>query len=464
MKLAFSIPRVPTEPSALSFSPPKGGNPSNRVGDVDNTNYSASRLVSSKHDTAARNNGKQLNSHDQDLLTGMSSSTFPDFTEATAWFDEIAGPGATSCSTVRQKLQENQWMDPNEGKLYVRRILSPPHFYISLHNEDYDPVRFRAIFNNGDYYERRVMDRFQIILAESNDYETSTIKTSDSNNGRYPIVLDVGGNIGYYSLLSAARNHAVLTFEINPTNLIRICESIHLNRPSHLGVKSPTMVSSPQLLPHGRQLDQKEQELIMAPIKLFRLAVSNQSNVTWKVAIPRRNPGEANVESIAGSRIEQVEKSTLHHSFVSSTTLDQFAQQRQWFDGLQRHQVFISILKVDTEGHETQILEGARRLIQSGLVRNVLLEYRKNGKEAVEILFEAGYVLVYDGTGSTPSIMLTVATSRAYLDKGIRIEDDKYQDLWFRLASCPLPPKSPSNPSMIAASSRVHPRKGGRSG
>ena len=73
-----------------------------------------------------------------------------------------------------------------------------------------------------------------------------------------------------YSLLSAAHGYDVVSFEINPANLIRVCESMHWN----------------QLYSHDH---------LFGRIHLFRNGVSSVHGTPVQVVVPKRNPGEAKV-------------------------------------------------------------------------------------------------------------------------------------------------------------------------
>ena len=107
----------------------------------------------------------------------------------------------------------------------------------------------------------------------------------------------------------------------------------------------------------------------------------------------------------------------------------------------------IVILKIDTEGHEPQILQGARNLLQDNIVHNVLMEYRTSCRDAVfEILLQNGYVLVYDEPSTNrPRTMLSQEQSKTVIDRihqtweKSNAKEDAYEDLWFRLASHRLP-------------------------
>ncbi len=121
-----------------------------------------------------------------------------------------ADDGAISCDVVQERVQSGQWEDPNHGQLFLRQVITKPSFYISVHNQEYDRIRYNSIFETGDYYEVEVRERFEYILGENQkdwDYHHSKF-----NHQRMPLVVDIGGNIGYYTLLSAAWKHAVVTF------------------------------------------------------------------------------------------------------------------------------------------------------------------------------------------------------------------------------------------------------------
>lgn len=62
----------------------------------------------------------------------------------------------------------------------------------------------------------------------------------------------------------------------------------------------------------------------------------------------------------------------------------------------------IAILKTDTQGHEAQVLAGARRVLRSGRVRNVIVEFdlsllrtRENALATVDRLLEVGMHCVH---------------------------------------------------------------------
>ncbi len=72
--------------------------------------------------------------------------------------------------------------DPNLSRIYARRTITDPSFYISLHNHSVDPTRWDSIMEYGYYYETALTAAFLKILHNS------------PTGAR---VLDVGGRFTY---------------------------------------------------------------------------------------------------------------------------------------------------------------------------------------------------------------------------------------------------------------------------
>ena len=109
--------------------------------------------------------------------------------------------------------------DPNPGPQYVVEVNQAPTanpFFISLHKFSFDPIR-GFIHANQRYYE------FKLEVAWAEILQNAPPEAR---------ILDVGGNVGYFSLLSAAMGSSfrVDTFEPNPLNLLRACESLEQNQ------------------------------------------------------------------------------------------------------------------------------------------------------------------------------------------------------------------------------------------
>lgn len=94
-----------------------------------------------------------------------------------------------------------------------------PSFRISLHPEEYDPLRW-TIAKKGYYYDTSLTRLTQkLLLGRSSS-----------------VVVDVGANIGWLSLYAMALGHKVHSFEPNSRNIARLCQSIEENNFQHLAV------------------------------------------------------------------------------------------------------------------------------------------------------------------------------------------------------------------------------------
>jgi hypothetical protein len=131
---------------------------------------------------------------------------------------------------------------------------------MSFHQKTFDPLPWKA-FEVGRYYESALEAAFISVLQESPPRAH---------------VLDVGGDISYYSLLSAAAGaFAVDGFEPNLKNVLRFCESSVLN-----GWTNEFEMSSSQ--PH---------------LNIYSYGISDQAGELPFYA--RRNPGEGSFGKLA---------------------------------------------------------------------------------------------------------------------------------------------------------------------
>lgn len=241
-----------------------------------------------------------------------------------------------SCFDLLEKVKAGSVADPNAGILHGRNTVTKPPFYISLHNQSFDLLRWE-IMEKGNYYETALTDAFQQVL-----------KSSPPNTR----VIDVGGNIGFFSLLSAATQRSVTidTFEPNVKNRMRYCESQAMNRWFHTEFDGTSMYSArnPRL-------------------NLYHYGVGKKAgNFVFE---ENTNPGE-------GAFVEQ--KAYLGNG-LQVITLDSFAKERGWFET----RPDIAVLKVDVEGLEYSVIEGAKELLKAGIVRNLFLEVSaKSGEQA----------------------------------------------------------------------------------
>ena len=240
------------------------------------------------------------------------------------------------CVELFDQVQNGTIQDPNaiNGSsptfpLYARSTTTRPAFGISIHNKKTDGVRW-GILETGDYYERGVTRHAKAIFEEI------------PHGGG--VLVDVGMNIGWFSLWALAHNQTVHSFEPNPMNRLRFCESVKLNQ-----------------FPATR-------------IHLYKYGVSDR-HTTLSLSYSPGALGSAQLVDPANSRGGQ----TTTVEDVPVVTLDEMAQTAGFFNSE------ISLLKIDVEGHDAAVLNGAKDLLQSGNVKNIFMEFKceTNNHEAM---------------------------------------------------------------------------------
>lgn len=247
-------------------------------------------------------------------------------------------------------------LDPNQGVMHGKQVDMDPKFWISLHNPQFDPARW-SIMTHGNYYESALSNSIVEVLQKTTDARTR--------------VLDVGGNIGYFSLLSAANGPVTVdAFEPNDKNQLRMCESLLLNNW------------------HSEYDENYSGVDDVSRVNLYSLGVGRKEG-TFSFQENKRNPGQGKFHENAG-----VPNTTALHV----VTLDHFAEERGWFEESSRPNV--AILKVDVEGMEYTVIEGAMKLLKANIVKNIFMEVsartqeqRKMNQPALAMLRNAGYKL-----------------------------------------------------------------------
>jgi len=248
--------------------------------------------------------------------------------------------------------------DPNKDipwNEYTRLTQNAPPFWISLHNEKFDSVRW-YIWRKGYYYEKGLEKIWRDILSRA---APSTSR-----------VIDVGANIGYYSLLTQSLGFRVDSFEPNPVNLLRFCQSIVKNGPE-------------------------------TSVSIHPMGVA-ESPSTLQFVLKSKNPGANGFWPPEKGRY----RGSAPTMDIRVVSLDEFARERGWFQNAPQ----IPILKIDVEGLETHVVMGAKELLRRRLVDNVLMEITvSDSRQALEctnalaVIAEAGYALAGQGGWQGPT-------------------------------------------------------------
>ena len=182
------------------------------------------------------------------------------------------------------------------------------------------------LYNDNDYISSYI-DKFGIWEENITNHILDIL---DAESNKDSIVIDVGANIGYYSLLFASKGYNCYSFEPDPNNFEKLEESVKVNKYTE-------------------------------KIRLYKNAVSNKSNqrlVLSTVSGPIVNHGCLTI--LGGfSDIAGVD--------CSSITLDEITK-------LANPLTSIILMKVDVEGFEPEVIEGANNLLKSGRIKFILIE------------------------------------------------------------------------------------------
>jgi FkbM family methyltransferase len=280
-----------------------------------------------------------------------------------------------SCSAIfyEDRNTPRPFGDPNEGGVYARYTKTNPSFWVSMHQKEFDPTRW-SIMIYGYYYENLESESFMnIIRAEAQEQRRKQLqqetKLATNSLSFQPLrVIDVGGNIGWYTLVVVAaaieQQHPIIVdvFEPNPRNHRRLCESLFFN----------------EWLRH----DQIAVNLYPVGVTSNRMADKSSTGRLDVTTSGRGSLDAMNWQNISG---------TVTFPLVS---LDRMSYELEWTAENQT----ISILKVDVEGFELEVFQGAQQFLKSKTVQNVFFEgnirtelERGKFKRIAKLLLNCGY-------------------------------------------------------------------------
>ena len=270
-------------------------------------------------------------------------------------------PERTDCSYLLKKFKADEIEEAKrEGEVNFRRSFvtitkDVPHpFYVSTHDKQIDRVR-ASIMTHHMYYESALTS----LIADT------FVKARDE--GREAIFLDVGANIGWFSLVAAAHGASkVYSFEPNLQNTIRFCESLRLNGWADGDLVVPVT--------KGVGRVEERRELRASPKNL-------------------NNPGAYSFN-----------KDGPVVAVMNITTLDLFSERHGWFD----LRPSIGCFKLDVEYFEQEVIEGAEKLLKSRIIEMIAMELKPDHTEDAKlkictILMDAGYELVMHGASKGPN-------------------------------------------------------------
>ena len=360
--------------------------------------------------------------------------------------------------------------DPNFGRMFARFTVTNPPFFVSLHNFEFDPVRYGTL-EWGKYYEKKLTIAFEEVLvdyhkerqrrqqellaSEQNDGSTQAVSGSTDP----PHVIDVGGNIGWFSLVAMASGATVDTFEPNPVNVLRMCESVCLNG----WEECPTFGTAPIHQNEPRQHQNRSSMSTSSQLphhpfspptyRVLRMGLMDEPG-SFKMIFTGLSPGQGEVVREGSQKAGRSPRTNTSTEAipVNVRTLDEMAHKLRWYDKRE-----IAILKIDVEGNEYNVLMGGKELIQSKRVQNIFTEGKVDRgtgnlnkfRRLAKFLMETGYMPHKIGGSMGPNRALEdfppPSNLQAYIDKlvwacgGYERKNRQHCNLWWKLtAGLPL--------------------------
>ena len=295
-----------------------------------------------------------------------------------------------SCSEILHRYRSGQIQQTNQAsaaypidKSYITRSNTDRSFLVSVHDETIDSMR-HEVFKSGEYYETVLSNVIADIISKT-------------KKDKHAVMLDVGANIGWFSLLAASYGAEVFAFEPNVVNIVRFCESQLLN---------------------GWSLAQNIEK--NNRIHSYLKGVGNKDGQSLSMYTPNpNNPGSHTfVQDLAKDHF--VKRNTggdlqiLEGGKLPIITLDALAKDQGWLSS--DNKVEIVLMKMDIEGMEHVALKGAKKLLETNIIQNILIEFNGDSSRAdwvslLETLFSSGYVLFKIGDHRGPDIPFQLATN-----------------------------------------------------
>ena len=185
-------------------------------------------------------------------------------------------------------------------------------------------------------------------IASYDSKEPETLDWLDQNLRPGDVLFDIGANIGLYSMYAAAVQPTARVYAFEPvaTNMVRLMRNVSLNG--------------------------------FANIVPMNMAVSDRSSFNF-MALSALTPGAA-LHEFGGAN------KTILSQGGFSCSLDELVSKH----GLPQPQ----LVKIDVDGHEGAVINGARTVFSSPLCRSVLVEFSQaeaEGSALYRLLVDCGF-------------------------------------------------------------------------
>jgi len=188
-------------------------------------------------------------------------------------------------------------------------------FWINTHN----PVE-QDIYISGTVHQKKIWDPYVWNMLMS---------IFDRHPPSEGIFVDVGANLGYFSLMAASMGYQVAAFEPMHRNMAKLASSVKRN-------------------------------VFADRIKLYMLAASHETGAVVSMeATHKTNSGNGKIVKTSHGARDTAE----------TIRLDEILNQN------------VVAIKIDVEGHEAHAIQGASKLLCSNIVRYVIIELSEETKE-----------------------------------------------------------------------------------
>lgn len=209
---------------------------------------------------------------------------------------------------------------------FLNQIFENKHSILIKEVKLRNDVSFKmTLYNDNDFISSWI-DKYGIWEENNTNFILDLMK---DNQNTEAIIIDIGANIGYYSLLSAAMGYTCYSFEPDPSNFEKLNSSIKLNN-----------------------FDNK--------IKLYKNALSNKANETI-------------ILSTVGGTLVNHGCLTVLKDFISTSSNTVQCVTLKLDDVINKKDEIL-LIKIDVEGFEPEVIEGSLELIKSGNIKHILIE------------------------------------------------------------------------------------------
>jgi hypothetical protein len=297
-------------------------------------------------------------------------------------------PPVVDCAQWMARADENtnndnmEWKDPYQGKAMTPYTLpepAPSNLQIGLYGKEVSFVTMEVqskssrVRHGGQSTFLTILKRYKI--------DTTDTKSAASTATAVPMVLQVGGQIGWFSLQAAALGFEVHVLEENPSHVLRMCRNIQLNQEANEDTTTTSTTNRPLVLHLYHAV------VVMAEnvgtSKPSATTVSTQVDLSGRLG---RGVFAHQIEFVPAFLKPLYPQHQQHPSLlpILSTTLDHWAESQSLLGPENNSQnSHLVLLKIDVApGHETQVLRGAQLLLQSKHVWNIMVDIKVSGSSS----------------------------------------------------------------------------------